>query len=518
MTPVTRALVRAVADGDVSLLRGLLAQGTDVNSTNQAGQTALMLAAAFKRNEVVSLLLSNGADVEARDDLGLTAHVWAGDSSEIIELLTTAVKTSAIPITETVSRESSHHVANLTVTHRPEIPATDAVGHDSAPVMSTIDAPAPVSHEEPVLKGLAAAILRDHALKPPGYQPQATSTSEASKQVEVNVDYQPTPAHQVIDARMTDVIEDEATDNTWGGSKSEAADDTAPRSRPLSSSRIFDLRSSADIVKPISKVEIPTFAPAHTSKSGVVVWAFVVIVLAVGGFGGYRLATYLLASRGTSATTPAASVPVIQPAVAPKKSAPIVGSELAGAELHLPDAEYPSNANQGQTGTVTVQVRVSRKGIVVGAKAIDGDESLRAAAEEAAKKSAFSPEKLEDKPAQMDGTITYHFVPPQQRGTEPKENNASDGVTVTTGGPLAGTELNLIEPEQSSSVRANGITGTVTVVVRVSRSGRVISWRPLDGEQRLRSAAVKAAKRSTFSSEKLPGEGEVVGTITYTFR
>jgi hypothetical protein len=56
------------------------------------------------------------------------------------------------------------------------------------------------------------------------------------------------------------------------------------------------------------------------------------------------------------------------------------------------------------------------------------------------------------------------------------------------------------------------------VVVRVSPNGNVISWRPLNGEQRLRTLAVNAAKRSTFDADKLPGNGEVVGTITYTFR
>jgi hypothetical protein len=507
MTPVTRALFRAVADGDVSLLRGLLAQGIDVNSTNQAGQTALMLAAAFKRNEIVRLLLSKGADVEARDDLGLTVHDWAGDESEIIELLTTTIKPPEIeaePTREAAVVTNDTEIAELTeISEPPPIPST------------TLDRPTPFT-EEPVLKGLAAAILRDHAPKAPVNPIQLTSPDEAARQFEVNIDDQPTPVHQVTDVSMIDESGDEATDNTWG-SRSEAVDDTAaPRARPLSRSRIFDLRSSADFVKPISKVEIPTFTPAHTSKSGVVVWALVVIVLVAGGFGGYRLATSLLASRSTNAATPATTAPAIQPAPAPKKLAPLVGGDVVGAELHLPDAEYPTEATQ--TGKVTVQVRVSRKGIVVGAKAIDGDESFSTAAESAAKKSAFSPEKLLDKPALMDGTITYHFVPPQLLETLPTEQtkatNASDSVTVTTGGPLAGTELNLIEPDHPSSA---GI-GTVTVVVRVSRSGRVVSWRPLDGEQRLRSAAVKAARRSTFASDKLPGEGDVVGTITYAFR
>jgi len=163
---------------------------------------------------------------------------------------------------------------------------------------------------------------------------------------------------------------------------------------------------------------------------------------------------------------------------------------------------------------VTVKVKVSRRGVVVSAKAIDGDESLRLAAQATARSSAFSPEKLQDKPTQIDSTITYHFIAPQLLGSQPTHfDQNSKGVTVVAGGPLAGSELNLSTPDRST---IKGLTGSVTVVVRVSRDGRVISWRPLDGDRRLRSLALQAAKRSTFSPDKLPGKGDVVGTITYT--
>jgi len=162
-----------------------------------------------------------------------------------------------------------------------------------------------------------------------------------------------------------------------------------------------------------------------------------------------------------------------------------------------------------------VQVKVSRKGVVVSAKAIDGNESLRSTAEATAMSSAFSPEKLQGKPDQIDSTITYHFIATQLLGTETtKADQNSKGVSAVTGGPLTGSELKLITPDTSA---IKDLTGSVTVVVRVGRNGRVISWRPLDGDTHLRSLAVQAAKRSTFSPDKLPGKGEVVGTITYTF-
>ncbi|MGI8897042.1 MAG: TonB family protein, partial [Pyrinomonadaceae bacterium] len=69
-------------------------------------------------------------------------------------------------------------------------------------------------------------------------------------------------------------------------------------------------------------------------------------------------------------------------------------------------------------------------------------------------------------------------------------------------------------PEKAKS---KAISGTITVVVRVNRAGKVISWRTSQGDSQLRAAALKAAKKATFSPEKLP-KGEVVGTITYNFK
>ena len=85
------------------------------------------------------------------------------------------------------------------------------------------------------------------------------------------------------------------------------------------------------------------------------------------------------------------------------------------------------------------------------------------------------------------------------------------------GGPLAGTELNVPAPEYPSAARRDRLQGAVTLVIRVNNSGKVVSWRTLEGDQRLRAAAIRAARNATFNSAKLP-KNDVVGTITYTFR
>jgi hypothetical protein len=227
--------------------------------------------------------------------------------------------------------------------------------------------------------------------------------------------------------------------------------------------------------------------------------------------------SYHLITRKTSIQPEPIPAPVLL-ATKPAKSAPSVGPELAGAELFLPDARYPPDATV-ENANVTVGIKVSRKGIVVSAKAIDGDESLRSAAEKAAKSSAFAPDKLQDRGSIISGTITYNFVKKSeanQHASEPSADGAPTQVSATAGGPLVGAERNLEIPPVPSRLKV--VKEAVTVVVRVNRTGRVVSWRPLNIEPRLRAWVIKGARASTFDPTKLPGDRDVVGTITYTFQ
>ena len=470
MTPATRELLRAAARGDANRLRALLVQGTDINSTNQANQTALMLAAAFKRVEIVKLLLASGASVSIEDELGLTAADWANQQSEITELINAASK----PIEPTRQTEPTKH-------ERP----------NSRPLVPEHQPSAP-----PMLKGLAGAILRD-------YKPQT---------VDRGVRPQPAAPPQVSEP-APQPFNEETIDETLN--RPTVSEDTLTRAVPgAARSRIFDLNSPAETPRAASKVDIEVPAVKTSSSNRWLLWVVVVLVLLVGGaFGSYRLA-YLLTTRTNRPALPQPTpTPVVQ-LPKPNKLGPVVGGELAGAALYVPDAQYPSDSKA--SGNVTVNIRVSKKGMVVSARAIDGDQSLHSAAEKAAKSAAFSPDKLGNKASIVDGTITYNFSADHPGRQTDLVTNTSSGLVATTGGPLTGTELRLVQPELPASLRDQ--TGSITVVVRVNRAGKVVSWRLLDVDQRLRPLTIKAARASTFDPAKLPGKGDVVGFITYTFR
>jgi TonB family protein len=84
-------------------------------------------------------------------------------------------------------------------------------------------------------------------------------------------------------------------------------------------------------------------------------------------------------------------------------------------------------------------------------------------------------------------------------------------------GGLSGKQLDVPAPEYPASARSDNVSGTVTIRVTVDKKGRVIAVKVVEGDWRLRQAAIAAAKKATFSPEKLMGRG-AVGTIAYTFK
>jgi ankyrin repeat protein len=87
------ALMFAAAFGELGAVQTLLAGGATVDLKTPDGETALMLAAWGGHQQVVKLLISNGADINARGGpLGGTAlhsALWEGHAHVIAELLRT---------------------------------------------------------------------------------------------------------------------------------------------------------------------------------------------------------------------------------------------------------------------------------------------------------------------------------------------------------------------------------------------------------------------------------------------
>lgn len=79
----------AAAQGDVTQVQALLAQGMSVNTMYPFDESLLIRAAQFSQLEVARLLLDHGADVDHQDNTGCTALKSAveEDSVEMVDLL-----------------------------------------------------------------------------------------------------------------------------------------------------------------------------------------------------------------------------------------------------------------------------------------------------------------------------------------------------------------------------------------------------------------------------------------------
>jgi TonB family protein len=91
---------------------------------------------------------------------------------------------------------------------------------------------------------------------------------------------------------------------------------------------------------------------------------------------------------------------------------PVSGGVLNGKAITLPKPTYPTIARSARaSGTVVVEVVIDERGDVIEARAVSGNEMLRASAVEAAREAKFTPTLLAGQPVKVTGMITYDFVP-----------------------------------------------------------------------------------------------------------
>jgi len=121
----------------------------------------------------------------------------------------------------------------------------------------------------------------------------------------------------------------------------------------------------------------------------------------------------------------------------------------------------------------------------------------------------------------MIATQLSHVIIPDSAANAQQQPRSYLKGTPVAGGDLAGRALNLSAAEcpvfdGDPLSRANEISKTVNVHVKLDKAGKVYWARAEGGNEALRNAATEAATQSTFSADKSrPRETE--GTITYTF-
>jgi protein TonB len=82
---------------------------------------------------------------------------------------------------------------------------------------------------------------------------------------------------------------------------------------------------------------------------------------------------------------------------------------MIGYILASPQPAYPAAQAHGISGTVAVDITVSRLGDVTSARAINGPPELRAAAVAAVRGWRFRPYLVDGKPAEVTTTLQFFF-------------------------------------------------------------------------------------------------------------
>src|SRR5581483_644605 len=89
------ALWAAVRAGDVKAVASALDNGADINAKNEMGVSALWIAAGKGKLDVIELLVRRGADVNARDGIWYQTPLSASVGGRKLEVAKLLVKTGA---------------------------------------------------------------------------------------------------------------------------------------------------------------------------------------------------------------------------------------------------------------------------------------------------------------------------------------------------------------------------------------------------------------------------------------
>jgi len=87
----SKSLLQAAADGNIAQVKSLLSKGAEINARDERGLTPLHHAASRGHNDIVDLLISKGADTNSKDKWGYTPLYYAiwYENKDIVKLLIT---------------------------------------------------------------------------------------------------------------------------------------------------------------------------------------------------------------------------------------------------------------------------------------------------------------------------------------------------------------------------------------------------------------------------------------------
>ena len=442
---------------DEGAVKALLSEGADVNVRNNSGQTPLILAIVSGQDHLLTLLLEAGADPSLRDHTQLNAVDWAerkgrGDLTQLLARTTQSSNSSTRNLNEKLfeaekktppSLDEQRHGRSLSSDEKSrqwlagikrrldEKAAKETTKSQSVPSQSnqsnivrsggTLPAipdqvtpeisEAPPIIDEVTSENNKAGFITDQVTPEISKAPPLIDKVTAENNKAGFITDQVTPEISKAPFLTHDAIPEIFPQTTAGISPATARGiplaSTLP-SKPSSSRKRCPkcntfynnelLAYCAYHIVPLVDADAPIVTP-NAKRPSPLLWILVLITLSLSIVVGMFLSGYLYQNNDR--------LDSLAPAVTTtRQGIPVLGNTLVRKAVTLPAAEITPRTLQ-QTATITVSVKIDKRGRVVSASSPEGDRLLLEAAIEAAKRSTFSVEKLRGRGTE--GTITYTF-------------------------------------------------------------------------------------------------------------
>ena len=442
---------------DEGAVKALLSEGADVNVRNNSGQTPLILAIVSGQDHLLTLLLEAGADPSLRDHTQLNAVDWAerkgrGDLTQLLARTTQSSNSSTRNLNEKLfeaekktppSLDEQRHGRSLSSDEKSrqwlagikrrldEKAAKETTKSQSVPSQSnqsnivrsggTLPAipdqvtpeisEAPPIIDEVTSENNKAGFITDQVTPEISKAPPIIDEVIAENNKAGFITDQVTPEISKAPFLTHDAIPEIFPQTTAGISPATAHGiplaSTLP-SKPSSSRKRCPkcntfynnelLAYCAYHIVPLVDADAPIVTP-NAKRPSPLLWILVLITLSLSIVVGMFLSGYLYQNNDR--------LDSLAPAVTTtRQGIPVLGNTLVRKAVTLPAAEITPRTLQ-QTATITVSVKIDKRGRVVSASSPEGDRLLLEAAIEAAKRSTFSVEKLRGRGTE--GTITYTF-------------------------------------------------------------------------------------------------------------
>ncbi|HSE32953.1 MAG TPA: ankyrin repeat domain-containing protein [Pyrinomonadaceae bacterium] len=461
MSSQNTSLQQAVSSGDANAVRTMVAGGAEVNAPNSSGQTPIVLAIVTGQYHLLPFLLSVGANPFLRDNTGLSAFDWAERKgrSDLAQLLAK----------DSRSEYSAQDVARQEAKHKTTKPFADEAPRQA------------ISPDEKSRRFVAGLKQRFEEMKT---NRQATSDHFQSIEEELFSPRIPPASSRESAPRKEERREEERPDEKKADQTPSGPQSANVRSQTQNAGALASdsAQQPPTVHEPSAREERITtninrdVLPPSSTK------------VALQNTSVQETETYKPVTRVTAPpikkTTHSSSARKRCP-----KCGRIYNSELLGYcayhEVALVDADAPvvtePPPNKSHLLIVLVLIAAT-SGALAGFLLVDRLFPV--------------PETVTTSPALPQGPVT-------QKGT-PELNK-----------PLAGKAISLPEAE----VPANTVKEptTVSVEIKIGRDGVVHAARSTASDEVLRDAVIAAARKATFSVDKL-GRRRAEGTISYTFK